>query len=79
MDYAYYEQLAKTASDFDTLEELRADIRKHLEYGEELRENTGKLGVPYLVIDGEWIRGYDIGKAFTDEFAKSLFAKLPIN
>ncbi len=31
------DELAKTASDFDTLEELRADIRKHLE--EQAKEN----------------------------------------
>jgi len=29
--------------------------------------------VPYLVIDGEWARGYEPGKPFSDEFARGLF------
>lgn len=49
------------------------DIRENLEYGEELEKQTGKLGVPYLNIDGEWIRGYDVGKPFSEEFARNLF------
>lgn len=49
------------------------DIRETPEYGEELEAKTGKLGVPYLVIDGEWIRGYDPGKPFSEEFARNLF------
>lgn len=53
--------------------ELR-DIRKNPEFAEEVQEATGKLGVPYLVIDGEWIRGYQIGQPFSEEFAARLFA-----
>ncbi|MBM3290482.1 MAG: glutaredoxin family protein [Candidatus Hydrogenedentes bacterium] len=49
------------------------DIRERPEFGVELEAKTGKLGVPYLVIDGEWVRGYDPGKPFSDEFAKKLF------
>ena len=49
------------------------DIREHPAYGEELEAKTGKLGVPYLVVDGEWKRGYAPGKAFSEEFARSLF------
>jgi glutaredoxin 3 len=49
------------------------DIREHREYGEELKEKTGKLGVPYLVIDGAWVRGYQPGEAFSEDFARSLF------
>ena len=52
--------------------ELR-DIRKDPAYADEVTENTGKLGVPYLIIDGEWIRGYELDKPFSDEFARSLF------
>jgi len=52
--------------------ELR-DIRENPEYARELERKTGKLGVPYLVIDGEWIRGYEVGKPFSEEFARSLF------
>lgn len=48
------------------------DIREHPEYGEELEARTGKLGVPYLVIDGQWVRGYEPGKPFSEAFAKQL-------
>ena len=48
------------------------DIRERPEYGEELQSRTGKLGVPYLVIDGEWVRGYDPGRPFTEDFARDL-------
>ncbi len=49
------------------------DIRENPAYGEELEQKTGKLGVPYLVIDGEWIRGYQPRQPFSEEFARSLF------
>ena len=49
------------------------DIKERPEYAEEVRENTGKLGVPYLVIDGEWVRGYELDKPFSDAFAETLF------
>lgn len=52
--------------------ELR-DIRENPEYAEEVQQATGKLGVPYLVIDGEWVRGYQIGQPFSEEFAERLF------
>lgn len=50
------------------------DIREQPEFGRELEERTGKLGVPYLIIDGEWKRGYEPGQPFSEEFARSLFA-----
>jgi len=49
--------------------ELR-DIREQPEHAEELEQHTGKQGVPFLVIDGEWIRGYEPGQPFTDSFAR---------
>jgi glutaredoxin-like protein NrdH len=49
------------------------DIKANPEYARELEERTGKQGVPFLVIDGEWKRGYDPGKPFTEEFAATLF------
>lgn len=52
--------------------ELR-DVRKHSEHAQELQANTGKEGVPYLVIDGQWIRGYPKGEPFSEDFARSLF------
>ena len=53
--------------------ELR-DIRKNPAFAEEVESATGKLGVPYLVIDGEWVRGYQLGHPLCEEFAESLFA-----
>lgn len=49
------------------------DIRKHPEHGVELEAKTGKLGVPYVIINGEWKRGYQPGKAFSETFARELF------
>jgi glutaredoxin len=49
--------------------ELR-DIREQPEHAEELEARTGKQGVPYLVIDGEWIRGYEPGQPFSEAFAR---------
>jgi len=49
------------------------DIREEPHHGEELEQKTGKLGVPYLIINGEWKRGYEPGQPFSEAFAKSLF------
>jgi glutaredoxin len=48
------------------------DIKENPEHGKELEEKTGKLGVPYLVIDGEWTRGYQVGRPFSEAFAREL-------
>jgi glutaredoxin len=34
-------------------------IDKDESLAEELEAKTGKRGVPYFVVDGEWIKGYD--------------------
>ena len=49
------------------------DIRENLEYGVELEKETGKLGVPYLKFEDEWIRGYDLTGPFTDAFIQEIF------
>lgn len=67
-------QLLKAFMDAEGIEYTLRDIRENLEHGEELERKTGKLGVPYVVINGEWIRGYDMGKPFSEEFARNLFA-----
>lgn len=66
-------QNLKAFMDEHQIEYVTRDIREAPEYGEELEKETGKLGVPYLKIGGEWKCGYDPGKPFTDEFAKGLF------
>ncbi|MBI2432737.1 MAG: glutaredoxin family protein [Candidatus Hydrogenedentes bacterium] len=48
------------------------DIREHPEHARDLEKRTGKQGVPFLVIDGEWKRGYEPGKPFSEEFARQL-------
>ena len=48
------------------------DIRENPAYAEELEQKTGKLGVPYLILDGEWVRGYQVGQAFSEAFARGL-------
>jgi glutaredoxin len=66
-------QNIKAFMDANDIEYTVRDIRENPEFGEELEAKTGKLGVPYLKIGDEWIRGYDLGKPFSDEFAKGLF------
>jgi glutaredoxin len=51
------------------------DIKDDPAHADELRRETGKLGVPYLNIGGEWIRGYDPAAPFSEEFARSLFSR----
>ena len=50
------------------------DIKENPAFGKELERRTGKLGVPYLIIDGEWVRGYEPGQAFSEDFARRLLA-----
>ncbi len=66
-------QLLKAFMEANGIEHETRDIRENLAHGEELEAQTGKVGVPYLQIDGEWICGYDPGKPFTEEFARGLF------
>ena len=51
--------------------ELR-DIKANPQYASELDEQTGKQGVPYVVVDGTWKRGYEPGRPYSDEFAARL-------
>jgi glutaredoxin len=48
------------------------DIREHPEHGQELEEKTGKLGVPYLIVDGEWVRGYQPRQPFSEAYARQI-------
>ena len=49
------------------------DIKKDPDHSAVLQSKIGKLGVPYLVINGEWKRGYVPGKEFSETFARELF------
>jgi glutaredoxin len=49
------------------------DIKENPEHARVLEEKTGKLGVPYLVLDGEWVRGYQPHEPFSEGFARRLF------
>lgn len=66
-------QQLKAFMDANGIDYENRDIRKNPEYGEELEQRTGKLGVPYLVIDGEWVRGYQPKQPFSEDFARGLF------
>ena len=66
-------QHLKAFMDANGIQYENRDIRDDLAHGEELEAKTGKLGVPYLVVNGEWKRGYEPGQPFSEAFAKSLF------
>lgn len=65
-------QLLKAFMDANGVEYEVRDIQKNPDHARELEEKTGKLGVPYLVIDGEWVRGYEPGQPFSEEFARRI-------
>lgn len=65
-------QQLKAFMDVNGVQYEERDIRENPEYGEELERRTGKLGVPYLVIGGEWIRGYRPGLPFSEDFAREV-------
>lgn len=67
-------QLLKAFLDREGVTYETRDIRKNPEHGVELETRTGKLGVPYLVINGIWLRGYQPGEPFSEDFARSLIA-----
>ena len=48
------------------------DIKAEPEHARVLEAQTGKLGVPYLIIDGEWVRGYVPGQRFDEAWARGL-------
>lgn len=64
--------LKKYMDDHHIVYEYR-NIKENPAYAVELEERTGKQGVPFLIIDGEWKRGYVPKEPFSEEFARSLF------
>lgn len=67
-------QSLKAYMDANSIEHEVRDIQENPDFAREVEERTGKLGVPYLVIDGQWVCGYQAGEPFSEEFAASLFA-----
>lgn len=65
-------QLLKAYMDEQGIVYENRDIRENPAYAEELQEKTGKEGVPYVVINGEWKRGYQPGEPFSEAFAADL-------
>lgn len=65
-------QLLKAFMDEQGIAYEVRDIKEDPANAETLEQETGKLGVPYLLIDGEWKRGYVPGQAFSEEFAREL-------
>lgn len=49
------------------------DIQENPEYARDVEVHTGKLGVPYLIIGGQWVCGYDPEHPFSEAFARGLF------
>ena len=66
-------QLLKTWLNLAGIEYENRDIQKNPEFKADLEAKTGKLGVPYLIINGEWKRGYEPGVPFSEAFARELF------
>ena len=49
------------------------DIRKDRVHAETLKAAIGKEAVPHLLWEGEWVRGYQVGKSFDADWAEALF------
>lgn len=49
------------------------DIQKNPAFRKDLMENAGEIAVPFVVLDGKWIRGYPDGHGFSEDYAKKLF------
>jgi glutaredoxin len=49
------------------------DIQKNPAFRKDLMENAGEIAVPFVVLDGKWIRGYPDGEGYSEAYAKNLF------
>jgi glutaredoxin-like protein NrdH len=65
-------QALKAFMDANGVEYESRDIKQNPAYAEELEAATGKQGVPFLTIDGQWVRGYEPGAPFSEVFARKL-------
>jgi glutaredoxin len=66
-------QQLKSFLDAHGIEYIERDINENEAWAKELEERTGKRGVPYCVIDGEWVCGYVPREGFTEEHARKVF------
>ncbi len=66
-------QLLEAFMDANGITYATRNISEDADHRAALEEKTGKLGVPYLIIDGEWKRGYVPGQVFSEAFARELF------
>jgi len=66
-------QKLKAFMDAHGIEYETRDIQAQPEHAQELEAKTGKCGVPYLVVDGQWVCGYEPGQPFSEAFARGLF------
>lgn len=49
------------------------DIRQSPQHASDLKNAIGKEAVPHILVDGEWIRAYQVGKSFESDWAQELF------
>jgi len=71
-------QALKQWMDSKNIKYITRDIRESKQYSHELITATGKEGVPFLLVNGEWVRGYQVGKMFDPEWCENLFIKLKL-
>jgi glutaredoxin len=63
-------QKLKALMDAEGLSYETRDIQQEHGHRAELEARTGKVGVPYLVMDGEWVRGYVAGQGYDEAYAR---------
>lgn len=54
------------------------DIQSDRVHRDTLRNGIGKEAVPHLLVKGQWIRGYQVGKDFDPAWCRDLFTSLKI-
>ena len=54
------------------------DIQTDAAHRAALRDGIGKEAVPHLLVDGKWIRSYQVGEAFDPAWTEELFRLLEI-
>ena len=65
-------QKLKALMDAEGVHYEARDIQEDPAHREALERQTGKLGVPYLVIDDEWVCGYVPGAGYDEAHARKV-------